>query len=301
MTMLVIAAVFLQAVLFKTMQLNARKLQELGVSSYGVMMLQRYAFFPALALLVITYRKEHFELLIQNPSLFLLLGSIAVLWIIGQYCTYLKNNAASSLSFIVAPDALLSLLLVTLFGVVINGDTPGLFAILAVGFLALALVVRPHQDKRNKRPLLRFSILTVVLIIVVSTTAHSLNAALHRDLLQQLMPALWFAVALYTVLATSTLHIAYLFKKPLPQDITIIKNNIWVAIAIPALWFIASLPEGFAKAQIPIYTFAALGSISFLMGLISDIRNKRISFDIQTVFYSSLVLISILFATLSVY
>ena len=296
---LVTGLIFLQSILFKFFQLSSRKLQEKGMSPVGVSSYLRYAVIPAILLCCLTWKKEHILFLLSNKQALLWVGILFIGWPIGQYLTFYTLNATSSLSYLAALKKIFYLPIFLLFGVVINQDVPNGLILIALVLLGVALWVRPTQNHKNKRDLLKYKLGVIMLLVTTNIVIHALDGALYRSLLQYLSNMLPFGISLYILMATITLNIIYLFKKVPTTDKQVGKKYVWLVLSVPFFWFVASVPEGYSYASVPIYTFIAINSVSFLIDVCSDIYNDRILVNKKTVSFVILVLVSIIFSVLS--
>ena len=58
----------LQSLLFKVFSLNSRSLQERGMSSFGILKIQRYAVIPAIAFCILCMNAHDWQLLIHSSK-----------------------------------------------------------------------------------------------------------------------------------------------------------------------------------------------------------------------------------------
>ena len=90
------------------------------------------------------------------------------------------------------------------------------------------------------------------------------------------------------------------FLKKIPkQDIVIWTKHKYLAISVPIIWFIASIPEWYSLSSVPIYTMVAIASITFIIDVLSDIKNNRIKLCKRTISFIILVLASIVLSVVS--
>ena len=231
------------------------------------------------------------------------IAGIAFFWGIGQFIGYIVLDSASSLSFVYIMGAFLGIPVSLAMGILVNHDYPNLSILIALGLLIVALIIKPTQHIENKRNLLKYSVMVVVALVLASTIGHAFDGAFYKNVLYLLNPAtMWFGISIYILVTSLTLNIIYLlpaFKKPSSEEKTIIRKYFWVAYLIPLIWFIASLPEGYGFAHLPLFTLSALGAFSFLIKMISDLKNKRLAWNMHTAIFTLVVISSIVFSTLS--
>jgi hypothetical protein len=303
--MLIIFIVFIQSALFALFHLHIRKLEEKGVSPHSIAGLQRYALIPALILFFVTYKKEYLVFLLEHPISFWLIGGIAFFWGVGQYVGYIVLNSASSLSMVNTINSFLEIPIMLAMSILINQDYPNFFILIALGLLALAIIIKPTQHKDNKRPLLKYSLFIIIALMLASQIGHAFDGAFYKNLLHLLRPqTILFAISIYILTSSLALNIIYLlpvFKKPTIEEKQIIKKYSIVAYTIPIIWFIASLPEGYSFSNLPLFTLSALGAFSFLIKMVSDLKNKRLVWSVHTALFATLMIASIVFSTLSLH
>jgi hypothetical protein len=249
------------------------------------------------------FKKEYLTILYSHPASFWWIVGIAFFWGIGQFMGYLVLNSASSLSFVYSISSFLEIPVYLAIGILINYDFPNFYILISLALLVAALVLKPSQDKTNKRNLLKYSILITIGISLSSIIGHAFDGAFYKNILYIFEPnTILFGISIYILTTSLTLNIIYLlpfFKKPSIEEKLIIKKHFWIEFFIPIIWFIASLPEGYSFANLPLFTLTALNSFSFLIKIISDLKNKRISFNLRTLVFIVTVILSIVFSTLS--
>ena len=301
--MLIVFVVFLQSILFAFFHLHIRKLEERGVSSHTIAGLQRYAVIPALILFAITYKPEYISLLATNPHTIWWILGIAFFWGIGQYVGYIILDSASSLSFVYTIAGFIEIPILMGASILINHDYPNPSVLIAIALLIVALIIKPTQHKENKRALLKYSVFIVIGLVFASTLGHAFDGAFYKNILHVLQPqTVMFGISIYVLTTSLILNVIYLlpiFKKTSPEEKRIVKEYWWVAYSIPFIWFIASLPEGYSFSRLPLFTLSALGAFGFLIKLISDLRNKRLEWNLHTGLFALVVIASIVFSTLS--
>lgn len=291
--------VFLQTLLFAFFHQNSRKLVDKGVLPHTIGDLQKWSIVPAIALFALTYKPEYLHMVLENKAILLLILGIASFWTVGQYSGYFMINSTSSLSFLDALTGIFNLPILAVMGILINKDMPNAFAFGALALLMIALLIKPKQNKENKRNLFNYGFWIVFGIIILNIVAHGFDGTLYRKMLGSISPAIPFGISIYILTASIMLNILYFFKKVSPEQKALTREHKWLAMSVPAIWFAASLPEGYSFSQIPIFTLTCLGSFSFLVNVVSDLRNKRITFNYQTAIFVVLVVASIGFSTLS--
>lgn len=301
--MLIVFVVFLQSFLFALFHLNIRKLEEKGVSAHSISGLQRYSIIPAIILFIFAYKQEYVTLLLSNPTSLWWIAGIAFFWGIGQYVGYIILDSASSLSFVYTMGAFLEIPILLATSILINHDYPNASILIGIALLVVALIIKPSQHKDNKRHLLKYSLFIVVGLVFASQIGHALDGAFYKNILHVLSPAtMLFGISIYILTTSLTLNIIYLlpvFKKPSLEEKKVIRKYFWVAYLIPVIWFIASLPEGYGFAHLPLFTLSALGAFSFLIKMISDLKSNRLVWNLHTAIFTLVVIASIVFSTLS--
>ncbi|MDB4984747.1 MAG: hypothetical protein JWM20_926 [Patescibacteria group bacterium] len=302
MNIIIVLVVFLEASLFSLFHFNIRKLEEKGVTSRGIAGLHRYAIIPSAILLVATFKVEYWHYMLAHPVIFLWIVGIGIAWAAAQYVGYAVLNSASSLSFTYTLNALLDVPVALAAGIILNHDHPHLWALVGLAFLALAILVKPAQSVHNKRSLLKYGVLVVIGMSLVGIVGHAIDGGLYRNILLSFPHATLFGASVYMTVTSFMLNIVYYLpgvKGDTDEERKTIKKYWWTAALIPVIWFIASVPEGFAFAHVPLFTLSALGAFTFLLNLASDIKNARVSWNMRTFVFVLLVIASIVFSALS--
>jgi hypothetical protein len=204
-------------------------------------------------------------------------------------------NATYSLSFLYIIEEVINVPILIVFGILVNKDIPNPYVILSLLFLLAAIFFRPTQHTENKRSTLKYSLPIIILFVVMVTVAHAVDGSFYREFLTTFDDKILFIISIY-ILITSIMMNIFSYAKKIPQsEIAIIKKNRYIALAIPLFRFIASLPEGFSYANIPVYSIVSISSITFLITMFSDIKNKRIRLDYKTVVFCILAILNIVF------
>jgi len=289
--------------LFAIFNLNIRKLEEQGVSAHTIAGLQRYAVIPSAMLLLVTYKHEYLLILLRNPESFWWIAGIAFFWGIAQYIGYTVINSASSLSIVSTFSSLIGIPVMVAMGVLINNDYPNPLIIVALMLLVVAIIIKPTQHNENKLHLLKYSLIMVISLVFTSNVGHALDGALYKNLLYVLdSRAVLFGISVYTFVTSATLGVIYLlpiFRKPSKEEQALVKKHFLVAYSIPVFWFIASIPEGYSFANLPLFTLSALGAFGFLIKMCSDLTNKRLAWSWRTALFIAIIIASIVFSALS--
>jgi hypothetical protein len=301
--MYIILVVFLQSLLFAFFHLNIRKLQDKGVSVHAIAGLHRYSIIPAIVFFILTYKREYLTLFIKHPIVFLWLLGIALFWGLAQYIGYILLNSTSSLSFIHSLGVFTQIPILFTMSILINKDYPNIYIIIGSIILIVALIFKPSQHKENRHALFENGIFIVIILLLVNQIAHGFEGAFYKNILQLLTPkGVFFGTSVYILLASSAMNIIYylpIFKKTSDGEKLIIKKCFWTAYLIPVVWFVASIPEGYSFANLPLFTLSALGAFGFLIKLISDIKNKRLMWNLHTALFTILIITSIVITTIS--
>jgi len=121
-----------------------------------------------------------------------------------------------------------------------------------------------------------------------------------REALKQIHPAVFLGIFSLPTLVVCAL-ISELFILRRNKETAVMKDKQWLAVSlVPVTWFIASIPEAFSLAAIPIYTFISINVITFAMDTGSDVLHKRIRLTPQTIGFIALVAAGISLSVLSV-
>jgi hypothetical protein len=117
---------------------------------------------------------------------------------------------------------------------------------------------------------------------------QTLKDSLYRLYLQN-TSAILLGVAIYMVVSTAFLNI-YFLVRPLKSNMTMDRKAVW---GLATIWAVASIPEGIAFGHLPVYSLVAIGSISWIVVVCSDIYFKRMELSLRTAIFTGIVFVSI--------
>jgi len=291
---MIIFAAFLQALIFQLFGQTAKRLGEKGVSVLEVMSYQRYALYPAVLLLLCFWDQTSVNYLLENRNVLFSFVGFIVLLCLFQYVYFSSLHITRSLALVSVIKNSISLPLLMVVGFFINGDVPMTLEYFSIIFLIGALFLQPKRRDGEKSSLLH-PLHVVVGIVLIFVLLQILKDPLYRYFMQHI-PNIWFGLLLYLSSFTLLLNIFFWIKKPTfkSRSFSEHKSLLPLLIAIPILWLIGSVPEGYSFSKIPVYSMIALGSITFLMSIGSDIYNKRIVLNTQAILFIAFVCSSIL-------
>lgn len=285
------------ALLFQWRKLNIKKIQEQGLSPWGVLYYQKFALVPAVVLLVFTFKIEYVKLLLQKEFIFLFI-LMSLFWIVQELFGFIVLGSASNLSFLNAFKGLLTIPIYLLLGFFFNGDVPNIYTGVALILLAVALLVKPQTAQAGRSRLFQHGMFVIIALLTIETVVDGFNSAAFRFILQNINATL-FVVAVSITAIMILLNLFFLFKPITPADKIIVRQHHYLAYSIPLLWFLASIPEGYGYYYVPIYTVMAISALTFALDVWSDVKNKRIKMNIRTGSFVLLVIISIVFSVAS--
>lgn len=291
----------LTAVGFKINTLTVRLLQEKGVSIIDTYAIYRFALIPAVIWSLIFIRKSDLDYIFHTPELMIFLGVIVVLWNLQAYLRALITNSTSSMVLLSTLFNIIALPMFFGFGVLLNNDTPNIYSFSAIIILLAALLIKPTPHEKNLRPHLSKPLYAMVLLIFLTACCDTVLQGMGREALKQIRPEVFLGVFSVPTLAVCWIVSKVYKTKRKAREKEALKQRQWFAISlIPMTWFLASIPEAFALAAIPIYVFLSINVITFLMDTFSDVIHKRIRIDLQTVSFFLLVVAGISFSVISV-
>jgi drug/metabolite transporter (DMT)-like permease len=299
MTAVVVAAV-LMAGLFQVYYLVTKRLQETGMPNLTVLHYQRLAVIPGALLMLVTFRKEHVTFLFEHP---LVLGAIvfsSLVWIIHTYIRIYIVQAVSSMAFLNAFSAIISIPLLLGAGVVMNHDLPNMWMIIALCLLLLALLLRPSSHVENSRKMsFAIGILAAILLTAFGQSIDAVNMGAYRYFFQHI-EFTFFGSGLFIFLSAFVINIFFLFVRHEGQPLHTHPYR-WLPYSLPILFAVATFFEGFAVSSISIYALAAIGAFTFLLDTGSDLYHRRIRFSARTALFIALVIASSVLSAISTY
>lgn len=291
---------FLTAVGFKSNLLTQRWLQEKGAAQIDTYTIYRYALIPSAIWCLIFVRKADITFVLHSPRLLAYFGIIIVLWNLQALLMSLVINSTNSMTLFTTIFNMMLLPLFLGFGTFFNHDKPSLFSIVSIAILLIAILVKPTPHQKNLRLSYSRPLYIVLLLILAKACCDTVLQGLGREILQSIHPVVFLGLFSLPTLAVCAL-ISQFYIRPCSPETATMKQRQWLAVSlIPLTWFAASIPEAFALAAIPIYTFISINVITFGMDTVSDVIHKRIRFSPQTIGFLALVLAGISLSVLSV-
>ena len=295
---------FLTAIGFKTNLLTQRVLQEKGAATIDTYTIYRYALIPSAIWCLIFVRKPDILFVLHSPRLLIYFGIIIVLWNLQSLLMSLVINSTNSMTLFTTIYNMMLLPLFLGFGTLFNHDKPNAFAIISIVILLIALLIKPTPHKKNLRLSFLKPLYIILLLVFAKACCDMVLQGIGRAALQQIHPVVFlglFSLPTLTVCALISQFYIRPRTKRATNETAVMKDKQWVAILLmPITWFAASIPEAFALAAIPIYTFISINVITFGMDTTSDLVHKRIRFSPQTIGFLALVVAGISLSVLSV-
>lgn len=289
---MVLLLILLQAIIFQFFGQIAKYLQEKGVSGLGVLYYSRYVIYPSAFALFYFWDQESVAYLFSQWHILGVFIGFLISSSLFQYLYFVSRHMVRSLSFVSAVLNAIGLPLLLFAGVLINHDIPTIYEIIGIIALAVAVFLKPSSEKKyDQISQFRYAIPVIIGISVFYLILQVIKDPLYREFMLH-MPDIWFSVSLYLFCSALILNILFFFKKVSEGDVLIGQSPSLkkFAYAIPALLFIGSFPEAYSFANAPVYTIVAISMINFMMSLISDVYNKRVRFNSQTVVFALLVM-----------
>jgi hypothetical protein len=293
--MIALSYVLAQTIIFQLYAQSGKRLRENGISELAILSFQRYALYPALVMLILSYDRESVVYLIEHPFaiikfMIFLLASGIFMWVY-----FASLHVARSLSFVKALRNAIGLPILMISGYYINGDIPTVGNAIAILLLVIALFIGVEnansRENISEKP---YSLKWAILIMLAFIVLQNIKDPLYRDFVTHI-PSLLFWVALSMTVLMAGMNLFFSWKKPdtkKPANISRVHYLI-SSMSIPVLYFLGTIPEAFSFKSFPVYVMISLMAISFLMSLISDFLNHRICFTSRTVIFIFLILSSI--------
>lgn len=291
---------FLTAVGFKVNLLTQRLVQEKGAAPIDTYTIYRYALIPSAIWSLIFVRKEDILFVLHNSELLIIFGVIIVLWNLQALIMSFVINSTSSMVLFSTFFNMMLLPLFLLFGTFYNHDIPNTLSIISIAILIIALSIKPTPHKENLRPHLSKPLYVILLLIFAKACCDAVLQGVGREALQHISPVVFLGEFSFVTLLVCAIISKFYIHRRTPETETMKKNRWFVITLMPLTWFLASIPEAFALAAIPIYTFISITVITFGMDTFSDVIHKRIHINFQTISFLLLVVAGISLSVLSV-
>jgi hypothetical protein len=291
-----VVAAMTQSVIFIGYDLAAKKMREQGVDSLALIYSLRLSLFPALLVLLLAWDREAAVALLHNHTALLALFGFVASWLTFQLIYFRCLHVSHSLAVASVARNAVGLPLLMVAGALVNGDHPTVWGILAIALLMAASFLRPGRSKldpsqyiESARTVLGLSIAFVVIVTV--------KDPLYRLYLQN-SHALILSLAIYMVMCAGALQVYFWFR-PLHAHpsratagpaLTVPPLLMW---AVPIIWVVGTIPEGIAFGNLPVYSMIAVGTVSWVITIATDIYFKRLAPTMRTAAFASLVVGSI--------
>jgi hypothetical protein len=292
-----ISVALLQAQLFFIYDLVAKKLREQGCTTTQLVFVQGKAWPLATALFLLCLFFDHQGLTeLMAFRTLTTLGFFVLLSATFQYLYFRCQRMAHSLTVISVLRNAISFPLLLLTGFLINGDRPTSTSFLAVGLLIVAAFLRPSRGTQSKDQILDkpFTIIGLCLAFVAFVT---IKDPIYRAYLLLLHAHPAVAISAYMALSCGWWRVSTL-KTSLPEAFQNPTSSIKLLYLLPALWICATIPEALAFRALPVFNMVAVGSITWILTLFSDIYYKRLGLNFSTLVFSTLVLTSVILMSL---
>lgn len=288
---MIIFFLFTQAFIFQVYSQIAKSLQEKGLTGLSVLYYSKFTIYPSVIFLLLFWDKHSFQYLISNKHILLVFIGFLISSSIFQYVYFVSRHMVKALSFVSVVLNAVGLPAIVITSYLINKDIPSIYEIFGILFLILALTLKPSNGKTKNVSQLRYSVITIIAISIIYLVLQTIKDPLYREFMMN-TPNTLFAVALYLTCSAIIINIFFLFKKK-QNEIKLIdvdnKTRIYIYL-IPTLLFIGSIPEAYSFANVPAFTVVAVSMVNMIMSLISDLKNKRIIFNLRTSLFIVFVL-----------
>lgn len=294
-----IIAAFIQAGMFQYWHLIVKRLQEQNMSNLTIMYYQRYAIIPGFILLLFTFRLEYMEFMLANPLVLLAILFSSAVWMLHVYMKMHVTRAVNSMAFLNAFNAIITLPVYLVIGILINRDLPNAYIGVALIILAIALLIKPGiHHKNNQKKAFAITVTAAIIISLIGNAIDAVNMGAYRYFLQNINATL-FGLSLFMFLSMLVITVFFWINPIEVHHKTNFKKHGYWPLVIPSIWTVGTFFEGYSVAAIPIYTLIAIAAFTFLIDLASDLKNRRVHFNIKTIVFVFLVILSTSLSVLS--
>lgn len=278
--MLIVYAI-LSSLGFKICDLASRRLREHGVSSHGVLSTYRWALIPAILWFAYYVPSDVLKSSLSHPFVVGYLILIAFLWNLQSFLSMHLSGITPSAGMLSALQRALYIPVLAMAGTLINNQSPtsSWYSIASLAMLSVALLMQPSSQNATHQRISR-PMFYIVAIAFVRVIADAIGNSLYKETMRIVTPEVFLALfATITLFLTSFIFVL----KPVSTDDRLsIKKVPMLTIAVPLLWFAASIPEVYGLAGLTIYTLASIGCITFMADIASDLKHKRINWSLRT-------------------
>ena len=229
----------LQSLLFKVFSLNSRLLQERGMSSWGILKIQRYAIVPCVFFCLLCSNASDWHLLIHSHKWHFLVF-ISIAWVIASFTGFFLLNSTNSLSYLSAITAFMNIPMVIISAKLLNGETPNLMSGVGLIFLVIAIIIEPTVHESNERSKFSYPVYVIFIASIINSLLGCLEGGLYRNFMPSFKNEL-FPISVYMLTVIAMLNIVCVFIPTSASENKLSQNYKIIAISIPLFWFIASI------------------------------------------------------------
>lgn len=286
-----VAAAMSQSIIFIGYDLVAKHLRERGIDPLTLSYALRLALWPSLAVLVWAWDRKALTAFVADPTGMWALAGFLASALVFQWVYFKCLHVTHSLSVASVTRNAIGLPLLMILGFFVNGDQPTLWGVGAIGLMICASFLRPGRNHMDGSQFIE-SAKTVLGLSLAFVTLVTIKDPLYRLFLQH-SQSLVLGVAIYMVIFSAALYV-YFWVFPVADDTTSDGGDYQLLmLAVPVFWVIGTIPEGIAFGLLPVYSMIAIGTVSWIVTMGSDIYFKRLALSRRTAGFAVLVLGSI--------
>lgn len=290
MASLGVVASLSQSLIFIGYDLIGKRLREQGASAHDMGFIMRLALWPALVVLAFTWDSAVALQILTSPMLYWPLIGTATCWLVYQWVYFRSLNMAHSLAVVSVTRNAIGLPLLMGLGFLVNGDIPTWWGVTSIGLIICAAFIRPGRTRMDRIQYLESlkAVLGLTVAFIALTTVKDL---LYRIYLHNTSAPI-FEAAWYSVVLTGGLYVYYFFK-PRVSEYRANSVTMWAFVSI---WIIGVIPEAIAFQLVPVYAVIAIGTISWVIIILSDLYFKRLAYSWRTALFALTIVTSIVCA-----
>lgn len=290
----VIAAVA-QSLVFIGYDLIAKRLRERGIDSIQLSLALRHALIPSLIILAVAWDAQAIRAILNDSTTLLAFAGFMASALLFQWVHFKCLHVSHSLTVASVTRNAIGLPLLMLVGIFVNGDHPTAWGVASLGLMIAASFIKPGRTRLDRTQYIE-SMKSVLVLSASFVILVTIKDPLYR-LFMQRSPSLILAVAIYMTIFSAALQLLAMIR---PMPLAVIPGPAaetrWLMLLLPVIWVVGTIPEAIAFGLLPVYSMIAIGTVSWIIKIGTDLYFKRLAPTRRTAVFAALVVGSVGFS-----